>query len=647
MGCKNCKRQNHKWPNSINLIWVGIICTINFLFLSSFLKESIAGVPTRMMLLGDSITEGIGSIDGSGYRRVLYHFLSEYGYSVKFVGNLGNGPFDFDRKHEGHQGYTAEQISKNIYKEGGNWLGNQPADIIILHIGTNDISYGKQNVFNIEEILNKIDRFEADYNISVTVVLARIILRSQVDSYYQATKDYNNEIESMASSRINRGDKLILVDMESVLNYASDMADNLHPNDSGYKKLADAFFNVLTRVLSQGEQFKGQYIAQDKWLVHYVDSEETIGENAVAENAIDGRADTIWHTKWYNGIESLPHELQIDLGRKFNIDGFKYLPRQNMTNGRIAEYSFYVSTDAIEWGSPVARGKFSNTKTEQNLSFRPTVGRFIRLVAHSEVNGNNFISASEINLTQSYSQEENYPPNGSITQPIKPLTIKVGEFVDFEGIGSDSDMDFPLKYIWSFGEGSGIGDIYVSDPQPVQFNHGGVFEVRFQVCDNLGVCDPSPASRTVTVGGVTGLIPREGWSVVYVDSQEVVGENASAENVFDGNASTIWHSEWYQRVDPLPNEIQIDLGDDYAISGFNYLPRQNMANGRIADYAFYVSVDGEQWGSPVVQGRFPNTKTEQKVSFTPTAGRFIRLVALSEVNGNSFTSVAELNVLGY
>jgi hypothetical protein len=31
------------------------------------------------------------------------------------------------------------------------------------------------------------------------------------------------------------------------------------------------------------------------------------------------------------------------------------------------------------------------------------------------------------------------------------------------------------------------------------------------------------------------------------------------------------------------------------IAGFTYLPRQDMPNGRIADYEFYVSVDGVNW----------------------------------------------------
>ena len=80
----------------------------------------------------------------------------------------------------------------------------------------------------------------------------------------------------------------------------------------------------------------------------YVDSEETVGENGVAENAFDGVSGTIWHTKWYGGSPSPPHEIQIDLGGNYTIGGFRYLPRQDGgVNGGIAKYEFYVSADGL------------------------------------------------------------------------------------------------------------------------------------------------------------------------------------------------------------------------------------------------------------------------------------------------------------
>ena len=133
-----------------------------------------------------------------------------------------------------------------------------------------------------------------------------------------------------------------------------------------------------------------------------------------------------------------------------------------------------------------------------------------------------------------------------------------------------------------------------------------------------------------------------------MDSEELVAVFKPATAAFDGNTETWWHTEWFLQEPPPPHEIQIDLGDVYELSGFQYLPRPDWyQNGQIAAYEFYVSDDGVDWGAPVASGNYPNTKTEQEVLFgTAVTGRYVRLVALSEVNGNPSTSVAELNLLG-
>src|SRR5690606_8066041 len=70
-------------------------------------------------------------------------------------------------------------------------------------------------------------------------------------------------------------------------------------------------------------------------------------------------------------------------------------------------------------------------------------------------------------------------------------------------------------------------------------------------------------------------IPKSGWTLRYVDSQETAKENGSASNAFDGNATTIWHTRWSSSVTAPPHEIQIDLGASYVLSGLRYLPRQD------------------------------------------------------------------------
>src|SRR5262245_11669386 len=143
------------------------------------------------------------------------------------------------------------------------------------------------------------------------------------------------------------------------------------------------------------------------------------------------------------------------------------------------------------------------------------------------------------------------------------------------------------------------------------------------------------------------IIPQQQMHVVSVDSQELVGQNGAATNAIDGTPATFWHTEWSQRTAPLPHTLVLDLGGQYQVDGFRYLPRQDgSVNGTIAGYQFYVSTDGTTWGSAVAAGTFAANTSEKTVRFAAKAGRYVRLVAMSEINGKPYTSVAELNVFG-
>ncbi|MFC1760559.1 discoidin domain-containing protein [Planctomycetota bacterium] len=62
-----------------------------------------------------------------------------------------------------------------------------------------------------------------------------------------------------------------------------------------------------------------------------------------------------------------------------------------------------------------------------------------------------------------------------------------------------------------------------------------------------------------------------------------------AYRALDGNAKTLWHTEWQGSVPKHPHDLTIDLGKAYEVKGFVYLPRQGGGNGTIKDYAFYAA----------------------------------------------------------
>lgn len=146
-----------------------------------------------------------------------------------------------------------------------------------------------------------------------------------------------------------------------------------------------------------------------------------------------------------------------------------------------------------------------------------------------------------------------------------------------------------------------------------------------------------------TVASTTNKIT---LTVVKVDSEETEGEDGKGANAVDGNTNTIWHTQWQDASPEHPHEIIIELTPPSTIKGFTYLPRQDEEeNGTIADYEFYVSDDGKEFGEPVKKGLFEDGRGKKTVTFEPKKCRFIKLKALSEINGQPWTSAAEIGVV--
>lgn len=228
---------------TLSLIMILVVLTDVLVFISAVNAVEVIAI----MPLGDSNTKGF---DNVGYRQKLYLDLTGAGFNVNFTGSQSDPsspdpPFDTD--HEGYAGWHADGIRDNVY----NWLVDNPSDMVLLHIGTNDISNGDENVTEVEDILNIIDLFESNYSMNITVFLARIILRTDDPALNETTKAFNDAVSTMAQGRITNGDDIIIVDMENALTYPNDMIDAKHPNTAGYEKMANMWYNAIYSYLTK------------------------------------------------------------------------------------------------------------------------------------------------------------------------------------------------------------------------------------------------------------------------------------------------------------------------------------------------------------------------------------------------------------
>jgi len=245
------KRTYSDYSSLAAALVVGLLITLTFLIQPSQAQPQTV----RIMPLGNSITRGGGSTGEVGYRRPLYLKLDSAGYGVDLVGSLINGTYlDFDRDHEGHGSYRADQLRDTVY----DWLTDNPASIVLLHIGINDIAGSNEDPAEVEGILDSIDLWEQDNAFPVTVIVARIVLRW--DGIDPETQVFNDSVEAIVLDRIASGDDLIMVDMEDALLYPDDLRDGVHPNDLGYAKMANVWFDALVPLLPEPDTISDNII---------------------------------------------------------------------------------------------------------------------------------------------------------------------------------------------------------------------------------------------------------------------------------------------------------------------------------------------------------------------------------------------------
>jgi len=123
-----------------------------------------------------------------------------------------------------------------------------------------------------------------------------------------------------------------------------------------------------------------------------------IGINDEKDAAIiDGVVSSTYHQRSGN----MPIDLVVDLGNKYNVCGFKYLPDQaKWSSGIITSYQFYVSDDNREW-KLVDEGEFPNIKNNPLLQmkrFLPVMARYIKLRALKNTSGDNVAGYAEVDV---------------------------------------------------------------------------------------------------------------------------------------------------------------------------------------------------------------------------------------------------------
>ena len=141
------------------------------------------------------------------------------------------------------------------------------------------------------------------------------------------------------------------------------------------------------------------------------------------------------------------------------------------------------------------------------------------------------------------------------------------------------------------------------------------------------------------------IIPTTDFSFTCDNEQNPAeGSDGPISNAFDGDTSTLWHSQYSPSIKALPATFTVDMGKEYKINKLTYVPRQSGgANGYITSYDLYVKkAESDDWTQVVTDGVWVSDTKEKTAKFNTVDARYIKFVAKEGSNG--FATASEFHI---
>ncbi|MFT2008274.1 GDSL-type esterase/lipase family protein [Pontibacter sp. 13R65] len=277
------------------------------------------------MPLGNSITQG--NTQYPSYRYQLWKQLIDADIDFEFVGshdvNNGGSPAVkgevykgkvYTNVNEGHWGWRTDQILNGHNGESNkgklaDWLQSYTPDLVLMHLGTNDIFQKPSNEpiettieITQNEIREIINALKAK-NPNVVILLAQLIPIYPTDSDVNGyITQFNNQIPNLAAS-LNQGtaEYVYVVDQNTGFDPAhsdsnpeitKDTYDKIHPNTSGELKMATKWSEAIQTALANLPvtlvSFKAEVLAAGKVKLHWSTAMELNNDYFSVERSIDG-----------------------------------------------------------------------------------------------------------------------------------------------------------------------------------------------------------------------------------------------------------------------------------------------------------------------------------------------------------------------
>lgn len=211
----------------------------------------------RILPLGNSITQADN--EHLSYRYVLWTRLVDLGIEVDFVGStrehFGGTPSypshagrSFDPDHEGHWGWRADHILAGRGSGGlAQWLGLYDADIVLMHLGTNDVFAGQDEAETLDELTQIVMQLRSD-NPEVAILWALLIPTEDAD-IAASIASLNTQAAAVARALDSSESPVRVVDLNQGFDAAAWTYDGVHPSLVGETWMAERWLTAIQAIL--------------------------------------------------------------------------------------------------------------------------------------------------------------------------------------------------------------------------------------------------------------------------------------------------------------------------------------------------------------------------------------------------------------
>ncbi|CZT17408.1 uncharacterized protein RCC_03242 [Ramularia collo-cygni] len=266
--------------------------------------QDVAEIPLRLLPVGDSVTEGRWANGNNGYRLELRNQLVQQGRSVDFIGTMELGDENEDNQHEGWGGMVICIIQEKIMANG--ILTTHP-NLVLLQAGTNDANeaFGLPPV---EPHDTAIDRLENLMNAIFCEVPDTALIVAQIQDNHFGTENtarvqqFNSEIPALVTKKLAQGFKIGMVDQFKAVGNNLD-TQGIHPNQTGYIKMAHAWFEAINALPSRWIQPARTPLTKAPWSWYR--------QQRTACNALKGWNRDLYITNMTIGNDTFPPHMDM------------------------------------------------------------------------------------------------------------------------------------------------------------------------------------------------------------------------------------------------------------------------------------------------------------------------------------------------